>query len=421
MSCVHANFVRGPLHFNVLPVSSALKLDRKPAQGAPFAELSRENQMRPGTADPRPLQVAIVAPSMGILGGQAVQASRLLAAWHQDPDVRAWLVPIDPAPPGPLRHGVRVKYLRTVLTQLTYWPLLVRELRRADVVHVFSASYFSFLLAPLPAVCIARLWGKPVVLNYRSGEAPDHLSRSAVARATLRSVDSNAVPSRFLHDVFARLGISSHIIPNIVDVERFAFRSRPVLQPRILSTRNFEPLYNVACTLRAFRHVQDRYPDATLTLVGSGSQEAALRALARELSLRRVRFAGRVPPDDIWRFYADADIYLQTPDIDNMPASVLEAFASGCAVVSTNAGGVPAILADGVHGLLVECGDDHAAGSAMLRLLEEPALASRLARAARESCEQYQWEHVRRQWLALYREVSRPGTMATSLPTENRV
>ena len=69
-----------------------------------------------------------------------------------------------------------------------------------------------------------------------------------------------------------------------------------------------------------------------------------------------------MPPEEIWRYYADADIYLQTPDIDNMPSSVLEAFASGCAVVSTNAGGVPAILTDDVHGLLVDCGD-HAGGS----------------------------------------------------------
>ena len=86
--------------------------------------------------------------------------------------------------PRPFRFASRVKYLRTVMTQLAYWPLLLRELRRADVVHVFSASYFSFLLAPLPAVLIARLLGKPVVMNYRSGEGPDHLRRSRVARAT---------------------------------------------------------------------------------------------------------------------------------------------------------------------------------------------------------------------------------------------
>ena len=68
-------------------------------------------------------------------------------------------------------------------------------------------------------------------------------------------------------------------------------------------------------------------------------------------------FAGRVPPAEIWRYYADADIYVQTPDIDNMPSSVLEAYASGCAVVATNAGGVPAILTDEAHGLLIGCND----------------------------------------------------------------
>lgn len=365
------------------------------------------------------VRVAIVAPSMRILGGQAVQADRLIRAWHGDPDVHAWLVPINPLPPDPFRRAVDVKYLRTVATQLTYLPLLFRELRRADVVHVFSASYFSFLLAPLPAVAVAKLLRRPVVMNYRSGEAPDHLRRSWIARRTLRAVDRNIVPSRFLKEVFAGHGIAAEIIPNIVDLERFAFRRRDALAPRVLSTRNFEPLYNVACTLRAFRLVQDRYPDASLTLVGAGSEDAALRELAASLRLEHVRFAGRVPPEDIWRFYAEADVYLQTPDIDNMPASVLEAFASGCAVVATSAGGVPAILTDGVHGLLVPCGDHGAAAHAILDLLADPARAGRMAAAARESCEQYRWSAVRSRWVALYRSLaaSMPFAAADGAPT----
>jgi glycosyltransferase involved in cell wall biosynthesis len=360
------------------------------------------------TTHSRRLNVAIVAPSMGILGGQAVQADRLIRAWREDPDVHAWLVPINPLPPRPFHRSVEVKYLRTIATQLTYWPLLVRELRKADVVHVFSASYFSFFLAPLPAVIIARLLGKPVVMNYRSGQAPDHLRRSAVARATLRHVDRNAVPSRFLQDVFAGFDIRSDVIPNIVDVDRFKFRLRQPLAPRLLSTRNFEDLYNVACTLRTFAVVQRRYPDATLTLVGGGSEEAALRALASELRLRHVTFVGRVAPENIWQYYAAADIYLQTPNIDNMPSSVLEAFASGCAVVSTNAGGVPAILTDGVHGLLVECGDHEAAADRIVRLIEDPVLARTLTTEARESCEKYRWHRVREQWLTLYRDLVSP-------------
>jgi len=353
---------------------------------------------------------------MGILGGQAVQAARLLRSWRDDPELHAWLVPINPLPPRPFRFLLRMKFVRTIVTQLFYWPRLLRELRRADVVHVFSASYFSFLLAPLPAVVIAKLYGKPLVINYRSGEAPDHLKRSAIARAVLRDVDANAVPSRFLHDVFAAFGIPSEIIPNIVDVERFRFRRRERLQPRVLSTRNFETLYNVPCTLRAFQAVQERYPAATLTLVGAGSQDAAIRKLAEELKLNNVTFAGRVPPDEIWRYYAEADVYLQTPDIDNMPSSVLEAYASGCGVVSTGAGGVPAILTDGIHGLLVPCDDARAAADAVLRLVEDPDLARRLIGAALDSCVRYQWAAVRAQWIALYRRLLRHGALAAATP-----
>ena len=167
---------------------------------------------------PHRIKVAVVAPSLRILGGQAVQAHRLLSAWRDDPDVDAWLVPVNPEPPRLLGFAQRVKYVRTVANELIYLPLLVRELARADIVHVFSASYSSFLLAPLPAMLVARALGKPVVLNYRSGQAPDHLRRSAVARAALKRVDANVVPSRFLVDVFRRFDIQATVVPNIVDV-----------------------------------------------------------------------------------------------------------------------------------------------------------------------------------------------------------
>jgi glycosyltransferase involved in cell wall biosynthesis len=365
------------------------------------------------SSSPR-LAVAIVAPSLSILGGQAVQAQRLLQSWTNDAEISAFLVPINPAPPRWLRPLARIKYLRTILTELIYFPLLVQELRRADVVHVFAASYWSFLLAPLPAVIVARLLGRPVILNYRSGEAPDHLHRSRIARWTLRAVDRNVVPSSFLRHVFARYGIDATVIPNVVDRERFSFRVRDPLRPRIVSTRNFEPLYNLSCTLRAFGAVQRCFPDAALTLIGGGSQEPLLRQLADELDLRNVTFVGRVAPDEIWRYYAEADIYLQTPDIDNMPSSVLEAFASGCAVVSTNAGGVPAILTSDTHGLLVDRGDHNAAAASIIRLLEDPILTRRLTAAAQESCEQYHWQAVRAKWVGLYQAMIPRATASTA-------
>ncbi|HKW47816.1 MAG TPA: glycosyltransferase family 4 protein, partial [Gemmatimonadaceae bacterium] len=331
----------------------------------------------------------------------------LLCAWRDDADVEARLIPIDPLPKtsrvfARLRS---IKYVRTVVTQILYWPLLFRELRRADITHVFSASYSSFLLSPLPAYLVARLLSKPVFINYRSGEAPDHLARSRLARAVLRRTDTNVVPSSFLREVFAEFGLRAEVIPNVVDARRYRFAPRRPIRPQLLSTRNFESLYNVDCTLRAFHIVQSHYPDASLTLVGAGSDEHRLRARAAQLALSNVRFAGSIAPDEIWRYYVEADIYVQTPNIDNMPSSVLEAFMSGLPVVSTDAGGVPAILTDGVHGLLAPV-DDHAAiADRILRLLGDQSLVDRLTTAAVASCEKYTWDIVRGEWLSLYRRL----------------
>jgi glycosyltransferase involved in cell wall biosynthesis len=353
----------------------------------------------------RRLRVALVAPSLEILGGQAVQADRLLRAWRDDDEVDCQFVPVNPVPPGPLRHARRVKYVRTAVTEATYLPLLVKQLARVDVAHVFSAAYTSFLLAPLPAIAVARSLGCPVILNYRSGEAADHLARSRVARTVMARVDRNVVPSRFLVEVFKRFTITATVVPNLVDLSRFRFRSRQTLAPRVLSTRNFESHYNVGCTLRAFRLVQERHPEASLTLVGGGADESRLRHLVATLGLRHVTFAGRVRPEEIASYYAAHDIYLQSPGIDNMPTSVLEAFASGLPVVSTDAGGISAILTHGEHGLLAPVNDEHALAGHIEALLESPSLVDRLTRAAAATCTAYTWTVLREQWLRVYRGV----------------
>ena len=364
------------------------------------------------SSEPQPIRIAIVAASLRILGGQAVQAQRLLDAWRREPAVDAWLVPVNPVPKPPFDLILRIKYVRTLVTQLLYWPLLVRELRRADIVHVFSASYSSFIVSPLPAIIVGRLLGKPVIVHYHSGEAPDHLQRSAVARWTLRRVDLNVVPSPFLRDVFARFHIPATVVSNTIDLRQFAYRPRTPLRPHLLSTRNFEPLYNVACTLRAFARVQARHSDATLTVVGHGSERDRLHALARELGLQHVTFTGAIPPDQIHRYYAQSDIYVQTPSIDNMPNSVIEAYASGLPVVATRVGGVPAILADGVHGLLADDDDDAGVADRILALIEQPDYARQLAEAAYATCASYEWPVVRHAWMKVYSSLL-PGPNST--------
>ncbi len=356
----------------------------------------------------RPVRVAVVAPSLNILGGQAVQARRLIEHLSGHEGITIELLAVNPVLPGLLGRLQRIKYVRTVVTSVRYLASLLSRLPAYDVVHVFSASYWSFVLAPLPAMLIGRLYGKNVVLNYHSGEAEDHLIRWPSAVRAMRLAHEIIVPSQYLVEVFARFGLPTRAIFNFVDIANVPYRRRQTLRPRVLTNRNLEPLYNVPLVLRAFARVQRDVPDAALVVAGFGSQRAPLEALARELDLRNVSFVGRVAADRMGVLYDEADLFLNGSDIDNMPLSILDAFAAGTPVVTTDAGGIPYVVRDGVTGIVVPRGDDVALAAAALRLLREPALALRLADAARAEClAHYTWPVVREQWVDLYRRLAR--------------
>ena len=108
--------------------------------------------------------------------------------------------------------------------------------------------------------------------------------------------------------------------------------------------------------------------------------------------------------------YDSADIYLMSPDADNMPLSLLECFASGLPIVSSSAGGIPNIVEDQNTGLLFMPNDHQAMAACALRLLEEPALASRLAANARVQCAQYSWSKIGPQWMAHYHCLPDPSS-----------
>ena len=350
------------------------------------------------------MRIALVAASLEIVGGQSVQA-QALALGLREAGYEVAFLPINPPFPRGLRWVRRWPYARTLLNQALYLPNLSR-LRRADVVHIFSASYWSFALSVAPAILVAREFGKRVVLNYHSGEAGDHLARWGVSvHPWLRLVDEIVVPSEYLRAVFARHGYRARVVRNVVDTRRFRYRDRVELRPRLVSSRSLDPHYRVENTLEAFVLLRGRYPDATLTLAGDGRERARLTRLAGALGGDGIRFLGRVEPVAMPRVYDAAEIFVNSSIVDNQPLSVLEAFAAGLPVVSTATGDIAALVRDGETGLVVPPGDPSAMAKAVTTLVEHPERALRMARSARDRVEEYGWPRVRDQWAAVYAEV----------------
>jgi glycosyltransferase involved in cell wall biosynthesis len=362
-------------------------------------------------------RILLVAASPRYVGGQSVMAQRLLADLGGD-GVTVGFLPVDPTVPRILSPLDRVKYVRTLLRSLFYVSSLIRHVPRHDIIHVFSASYSSFLISPAPALLVSRVFGKPSILNYRSGEASDHLQRSGrVTDRLIRLATCIVVPSGFLVGVFRQFGLSPIEIPNHVDTSLIKYRERRNVRPHILVSRTLEPLYNIECALRAFQIVQDKHPNAELTVLGDGSQREFLAQLATELQLSNVHFSGRVERSDIARYYDEADIFLNTSSIDNMPVSIIEAFAAGLPVVTTNAGGIPYLISDRVNGHLLQVNDHKAVAERLIELVDNPDEACRLSRAGREEVRKYSWDVAGPKWKSLYRSLCQP--LANRDPSAN--
>ena len=215
--------------------------------------------------------------------------------------------------------------------------------------------------------------------------------------------------------MFARFGLTAEVVPNVIDLSRFAPRTaaqaaRPAA-PHIIVTRNLEPIYDIGTALRALAIVMKTWPAVRMTVAGSGPELDNLGALSRELGVAaQVTFAGRLDNDRIGELYQTADLFLNSSVVDNMPISILEALASGVPVISTDAGGIPFLVDHEKTALLVSPRDADAMARALLDLLNDPGKAARLAAAGRESVQQYAWHNVRGRLFDVYSALA-PGSL----------
>ncbi len=361
------------------------------------------------------LRVTLVGPLPPPSGGMANQ-TRQLARLLRESGMAVRLVQSN-APYRPAWIGA-VRGLRAAFRLIPYVFALWRALRGADVAHVMANSGWAWHLFAAPAIWLARLRGVPVLVNYRGGEAGSFLARQARwVRPTLRLARVLAVPSGFLQAVFARHGVAAELVPNIIDLTRFAPARERTPGRHMVVTRNLEDIYDIPTALCALATIRQRYPQARLTVAGSGPALDSLQRLARELGVdAAVRFTGRLDNDRIAELYREADLLLNPSTVDNMPVSLLEAMASGVPIVSTDVGGVPYLVQHERTALLVPARDPDAMAAAALRVFDDAALRDHLIVAGLTACRAYAWERVRPVLFAAYARCAGRPELLESAP-----
>jgi glycosyltransferase involved in cell wall biosynthesis len=334
--------------------------------------------------------VGPVPPPMGGMAAQTLQLSRLLT----EAGAQVTLVPVN-APYRPKLVG-QVPGLRALFRLIPYLMALWRVCGSVQVIHLMANSGWSWHLFAAPAIAIARLRRIPVIVNYRGGGAESFLASShSVVAFSLRRVQALLVPTGYLKEVFGRWGWQAQVLRNVVDTGLFHGAEGRRLPKHLVVTRNLEPIYDNAGAIRAFAIVRQQHPDAVLSILGEGPELESLKLLAEELGLSNgVRFLGRLDRPGVADLLQSAEVLINPSLVDNSPNSIIEAWASGVPVVSTNVGGVPYLVQDGVTGLLVSPSDPQAMATAINALLEDSERRQALATAGLREVGQFTWAVV---------------------------
>lgn len=289
------------------------------------------------------------------------------------------------------REGVEVLTLdRRSSWSMLPWLRLLWALRheRIDIVHSHMPR------ASIPGALLAKLAGVPVVIAHEHG--------SILYGHWLRRFLNENVVVRLSNVV---LVVSDWDRDNLIEHDRLpasrvkVFRNgiprlpaqppdvRPDLAPRgvplIGSLGRLDPVKGYDELIRAIALLKREGLEVRCAIAGVGPDETRLRAIIAKLGVgEEVALLGL--REDVPSLLAAFDIAVLSSHSEGAPLAIIEYMAAGLPIVSTRVGGVPELIEDGRHGLLVDPGEPGALAAGLRKLIEDPELRSRLAQAARQ-------------------------------------
>lgn len=317
-----------------------------------------------------------------------------------------------------------------VINKLTQRLQEVAEQIRPDVLHAHSPA-----LNAIAALRVGKRLGIPVVYEIRAfweDAAVDHGTsaewglRYRLTRAmetyALRHVNAVTTICEGLRGDILQRGIPSEkvsVIPNAVNIENFSVGEAADQQlAKELGTvgkvvlgfiGSFYAYEGLDILLKAMPEMLQANPDIRLLLVGGGPQEQQLKELASQLKLSdKVIFTGRVPHDQVQRYYNLTDVLvyprlrMRLTDLVT-PLKPLEAMAQGRLLAASDVGGHRELIEDGKTGILFEADNPQALASKVLNLIATPQRWPALRAAAREFVEtERNWPRSVARYEAIY-------------------
>lgn len=280
---------------------------------------------------------------------------------------------------------------------------VIRFSKKVDYILIDTYSTKAFWYAFITSQ-LARVFKIKYIPILHGGNLPKRLDKNPfLCQLLFKNSYKNVAPSHYLLREFEERGFSNVIyIPNTIEIEKYTYKKRKKFQPKLLWVRAFASIYNPKMAVEVLCVLQNKFPQATLTMVGPDKDGSLIetKRKADELGLR-VNFTGQLSKEAWWQVGADHDVFINTTHFDNTPVSVLEAMALGLAVVSTNVGGIPFLLTHEETALLVADGQVEEMCVAIENTIQNPTASFLRTQQARVLVEKMDWQVIKEQWNSL--------------------
>jgi len=269
------------------------------------------------------------------------------------------------------------------------------------LIDVYSTQNFWY------AVLLAR-FAKLYSVNYipilHGGDLISRFNRSEkVTKSLLNNAHAIVSPSEYLKKEVENMRYNQVLhIPNPLDLNKYPFKQRKNIQPKLLWVRAFSKIYNPMMAIKAFEIIIEKFPYAELCMVGPDKDGTLEKCKGYVLSKKlNISFTGKLKKKEWISLATNFDIFINTTRIDNIPVSVLEAISLGLPIISTKVGGIPYLIDDGINGMLVASNDAQAMSQTIEFLIENPRKAEQMADSARQNLVKYNWNILKQDWFKL--------------------
>ncbi|CAH2074565.1 unnamed protein product [Thlaspi arvense] len=278
-------------------------------------------------------------------------------------------------------------------------PRIISEIARfkPDIIHASSPGIMVF-----GALAIAKMLSVPIVMSYHT-HVPVYIPRYtfswlvqpmwSVIRFLHRAADLTLVPSAAIGKDLIAAGATAanqlRLWNKGVDSDSFnpRFRSQEMQKPLVIHVGRI----GVEKSLELLKSVMDKLPEARIAFIGDGPYREDLEKLFTGMP---AVFTGMLQGDELSQAYASGDVFVMPSESETLGLVVLEAMASGLAVVAARAGGIPDIIPEdqeGKTGFLFNPGDVEDCVTKLRTLLHDSETREIIGKAAREETEKYDW------------------------------